>query len=125
MAASLLLALLLGTATALTSLALIRIDQERKIALTAKADAEAARKAAEIAHDGEALGRVKIEGLKEELRLRLVQKVDLANGFQAIDRGDPSGSLAWFADALRLERGDQGREEANRGWRWRCRCDSS
>ena len=58
--------------------------------------------------------RGKIESLKEELRLRLVQKVDLANGFQAIERGDPFTSLAWFADALQLERGDPSREEAHR-----------
>ena len=53
--------------------------------------------------------------MKEELRLRLVQKVDLANGFHVmLDEGDLFGSLVWFADALRLEQGDPRREEVHR-----------
>ncbi len=114
LAASLLLALLLGTATALTLQANRRIDQSRKLAEKAKADAESSRNEAVMARDGEAQARGKIESLKEELRLRLVQNVDLANGFKAIDQGDPFSSLAWFADALRLEPGDPRREEAHR-----------
>ena len=69
--ASLLLALLLGTATALTTLALVRINQERKIAVKARDDADSSRKEAESARDGETSARRKSESLKEELRLRL------------------------------------------------------
>jgi tetratricopeptide (TPR) repeat protein len=97
---SLVLAALLGTASILTTMALFRIDRARKEAMVQRAIAERAKGT--------------IEGLKEELRLRLVQNVDVANGFRRIDEGDPLGSLVWFADALRLEQGDRRREEIHR-----------
>jgi hypothetical protein len=112
--ASLVLAVLLGTAALGTTLAMIRIDRERHNAEVARHNAEEARRQAEIDLDREAEARRNIESLKEELRLRLVQTVDVANGFQALDRGDPIGSLAWFADALRLELGVPERETMNR-----------
>jgi WD40 repeat protein/tetratricopeptide (TPR) repeat protein len=114
LALTILLTALFGTAAALTTLAMIRIEGERRNteiarqkADKARGDAESARNEANAAREGEA-------NAKKELRLRLVQNVDVANGFQAIDRGDTFGSLAWFADALRLELGDPGREETHR-----------
>jgi WD40 repeat protein len=52
--------------------------------------------------------------LKDELRSRLVGKVDFANGEQLLVHADFFGSLAWFADALRLEQGDPRGDEIAR-----------
>ena len=114
LAASLLLALLLGTAAALTFQANRRILRAREIAEEAKADAEVSRNQAVVARDGEAESRAKIESLKEVLRLRLVESTDILNGDEEIKRGDPISSLPWYADALRLELGEPRRERANR-----------
>src|SRR5262249_36648939 len=92
-------------------------ESARSLTLTARDRANAERDRADQARQGEADARSKeaearrsIEGLKEELRLRLVQKVDVANAAKLMDQGDLFGSLAWFADAHRLELGDRDRE---------------
>ncbi len=38
----------------------------------------------------------------------------MANGTRALDAGDPFGSLVWYGEALRLDKGDPVREEAHR-----------
>ncbi len=87
--ASLLLALLLGTATVLTTAAMLRIDRERHNTEIARQNAEKARGEAESARDREAKSRRDIDDLKETLRLRLVQNVDVANGFERFNHDDP------------------------------------
>src|SRR5262249_45702619 len=122
-AASLFLAVLLGTATAVTALEIARRHAEsaRGAAEKAKGEAESARNDAERARNREAnarraadAARVGEANAKEELRLRLVQNVDIPNAFHSIEQDDLFGSLAWFADALRLEQGDPLREEPHR-----------
>ncbi len=124
---SLLLAALLGSAAVLIARDKLRSDSMRSVAenalkITEKAKGEAdlartiaekAKGEAEMARDRESNVRRKIEDLEGELHLRLVQNVDIANGFRRVDEGDTLGSLAWFADALRLDQGDPRREKSH------------
>jgi WD40 repeat protein/serine/threonine protein kinase/tetratricopeptide (TPR) repeat protein len=107
------------------ALARATAERARSFAVAERDRANAERDGADRARRGEAEARRKAEQVskslrktsgdlrmaREELRLRLVQKVDLANGVNLMDQGDLSGSLAWFADAYRLEQGDPGRED--------------
>jgi WD40 repeat protein len=45
---------------------------------------------------------------------RLLAAGYVANGTRALDGGDPFGSLVWYGEALRLDRGDPAREDAHR-----------
>src|SRR5262249_54761798 len=49
----------------------------------------------------------------EQSRRRLVQQY-VANGERLADAGDLTPALAWFAEALYLDRGDASREEVHR-----------
>ena len=110
---ALVLAALLGTFATLATSAALRIDRARRAEAKARREAELARDGALRAREGETLARRLeadarrlVEGLKEALRLRLVQKVDVGNGVRLQDQGDLFSSLAWFADALQLEQDD-------------------
>src|SRR5262249_45146596 len=48
-----------------------------------------------------------------ESQQRLV-RLTVANGVRRLDEGNPIGALPWFAEALRLERGDPAREDMHR-----------
>jgi WD40 repeat protein/serine/threonine protein kinase/tetratricopeptide (TPR) repeat protein len=120
LASACVLALVLGGVAAVSLRVAYRLDRLRQTAESARSLAQTERDRANAERDhadqarlGEAVARAKeaearksAEGLKEELRLRLVQKVDVANGVKLMDQGDLFGSLAWFADAARLELGD-------------------
>jgi WD40 repeat protein/serine/threonine protein kinase/tetratricopeptide (TPR) repeat protein len=108
-----LLALLLGGVAAVSLRVAYRLERLRQSAEKARLLAETERDRADQARQGEVEARAKeaearrnAEGLKEELRLRLLEQVDIANGVKLMDQGDLFGSLAWFADAHRLEQGD-------------------
>jgi eukaryotic-like serine/threonine-protein kinase len=127
-ASTLLLTLLLGSVAAASirvAYRMIRLRQtaegarslavtERDRASTERDRADQARRSEEVARAKEAEARHNAEELKEELRLRLVQKVDVVNGVKLMEAGDLFGSLAWFADALRLEQGNPEREAVHR-----------
>jgi WD40 repeat protein len=49
----------------------------------------------------------------EESRRRLV-RLNVAEGRHALDQGDWPGSLVWYAEALRLDEGNAGREKIHR-----------
>ncbi len=51
--------------------------------------------------------------LAEENRQR-VMRLDVANGVQRLDNGDPSAALLWFVDALRLATNDPAEESIHR-----------
>jgi WD40 repeat protein/serine/threonine protein kinase/Flp pilus assembly protein TadD len=53
------------------------------------------------------------EKTAEESRQRLAQQY-LASGVRLMDDGDPSGSLPWFTESLRLQQGDPERDEVHR-----------
>jgi serine/threonine protein kinase len=118
LASAVILALVLGIVATISLRVAYRLERLRQTALTERDRANTERDRADQARQGEALARAEeakarrsAEGLKEELRLRLVQKVDFANGAKLMDQGDLFGSLAWFADAARPELGDPGRED--------------
>jgi len=60
-----------------------------------------------------AAARAKAEQKAEESRQRLVQ-LNVASGVRLMNNGDLAGSLPWFAEALKLDRGDAAREEPHR-----------
>ena len=111
--AVLVLTVLLGTTTALTMAALLRIDHARREAMRARDIADRASKAEKEARNEVALALQRIKDLEQKNRQQLVQLV-LNNGFQLENKGDTYGALAWFADALRLDQGDPIREEMHR-----------
>jgi serine/threonine protein kinase/tetratricopeptide (TPR) repeat protein len=125
---SLVLAALLGSASILTTTAMFRIDRARVAAEKARKDAvkaehkaesaraiaERAKGAAVIAFKDAQKARASEAEARKALHLRVVQNVDVANGFRRIEEGDLLGSLVWFADALQLEQGDPKREQVHR-----------
>jgi WD40 repeat protein len=90
-----------------------------------RADANA-REAQDNAHkaallaDQERDARGRAEAAREDAEKaraenhRLLVSGYVANGTRALDVGDPFGSLVWYGEALRLDRGDPAREEAHR-----------
>ena len=104
--ATILLTALFGTIAAVATSAALKIERSRRDAVLARERADRAASGEKEARDREAEARRSIEGLKDELRLRLVQKVDVSNANRQLDEGDSFGSLPWLADALRLEQGD-------------------
>jgi eukaryotic-like serine/threonine-protein kinase len=88
-------------------------ERARSIALTERDRANAELERADEARQGEASARTgevearrTAEVLKEGLRLRLVQKVDISDAVKLTDQGDLFGSHPWFANAHRPELGD-------------------
>lgn len=75
--------------------------------------AMASEKKAVVATQLEQVARTDAEKKSEESRLRLV-RLNVASGTRLMNDGDLLGSLPWFAEALRLDRGDPVREEINR-----------
>src|SRR5262249_34920906 len=57
--------------------------------------------------------RQRAEDNAEESRQRLV-RAQVATGASLMDQGDLHSALPWFAEALRLDRGDPAREENHR-----------
>jgi WD40 repeat protein/serine/threonine protein kinase/tetratricopeptide (TPR) repeat protein len=118
MASVLLVALMLGCVAAV--LAPYALSMRRLLT-----QAEGALKQVDKALQSEAEARQKAEGLtdslkkasgelekaREELRVRLVEKVDIVHAIELMDQGDLFGSLAWFADVHRLEEGDRERDD--------------
>ena len=106
LASTMLLTALFGAIAWVATSTALRIERSRRAAVLARERADQAAAGEKMARASESEARRTIEGLKDELRLRLVEKVDVANGEKLIDEGDLLGSLAWFADALRLEQGN-------------------
>jgi WD40 repeat protein/serine/threonine protein kinase/Tfp pilus assembly protein PilF len=65
------------------------------------------------ARDAEAEQRKKAEDKAEESRQQLV-RAKVAGGAALMEQGDLHGALPWFAEALRLDKGDPVREENHR-----------
>ncbi len=68
---------------------------------------------AEAAARDEAGQRLLAEHQAEESRQRLV-RLHVTSGTRLLEEGDLPGSLVWFAEALKLDRGDPRREEVHR-----------
>jgi eukaryotic-like serine/threonine-protein kinase len=111
---AILLTAVFGTVAAVAISAAVSIERSRRNAVLARERADQATAGEQSARVAEAEAGRKIEGLKDELRSRLVEQVDFANGAQLINHGDFLGTLAWFADALRLAEGDPRGEEIAR-----------
>ena len=113
LASTIALTAVLGTVAAIATSTALRIDRARREAELQRDRADKAAAGEKVASAKEAEARRTAEALKEELRLRLV-KIDVANGLKVMDESDFFGSLAWFADAVRLEQRDPDREAAAR-----------
>ncbi len=99
-------ALLLVGGAAVSIIAAVRIAGARDEAT------ENARQAV-AAKENEAAQRQLAEGNAHESRSRLV-RLHATNGERLLDEGDLLGALPWLTEALRLERGDPGRQEKHR-----------
>jgi WD40 repeat protein/tetratricopeptide (TPR) repeat protein len=123
-ASLLVLTIVLGATAAAAINVLITVSRARdnvKKALgetrVARDEANHARHREQEAREKVETARRRIESLENERRLRLV-RIAVTNGVQLREKGDVSGALAWFADALRIESDtstpDPRREEAHR-----------
>jgi WD40 repeat protein len=107
-------ALAIAAATALAGvLALLglSVSYAQIDAALGQADANAKQERAARAAAGEA--QKQAEGKAEESRQRLV-RLTVAEGARLMDEGNLLGALPWFAEALRLDQGDPGREAIHR-----------
>jgi WD40 repeat protein/serine/threonine protein kinase len=78
-----------------------------------KQQADDARREAESAREQEQQAREGAQRAADDSRSRLV-RLAVANGVRNLDEDDSTGALPWFAEALRADAGDPGREEMHR-----------
>jgi WD40 repeat protein/serine/threonine protein kinase/tetratricopeptide (TPR) repeat protein len=107
-------ALAIAAATALAGvLALLGLSVSYAQIDAARGQAEANAKQERAARGAAGKAQKQAEAKAEESRQRLV-RLTVAQGVRLMDEGNLLGSLPWFAEALRLDQGDPGREAIHR-----------